>query len=38
MHVLRWAVRTHKCVALIVGLQILFWIAGGLVMSAIPIE
>jgi len=38
MKVVRWAVRTHKWVALIVGLQILLWIAGGLVMSAIPIE
>lgn len=35
---LRWSVRVHKWVALIVGLQILLWIAGGLVMSVIPIE
>ena len=38
MGVLRWSVRIHKWVALIVGLQIMLWIAGGLVMSAIPIE
>jgi len=38
MKTLRWSVRVHKWVALIVGLQILLWIAGGLVMSAIPIE
>lgn len=38
MGLLRWSVRIHKWVALIVGLQILLWIAGGLVMSVIPIE
>ncbi len=38
MSILRWSVRVHKWVALIVGLQILLWIAGGLVMSVIPIE
>lgn len=38
MVVLRWSVRVHKWVALIVGLQIMLWIAGGLVMSVIPIE
>ena len=38
MSTLRWSVRVHKWVALIVGLQILLWIAGGLVMSVIPIE
>jgi uncharacterized iron-regulated membrane protein len=38
MAVLRWAVRIHKWVALIVGLQIVLWIAGGVVMSVIPIE
>jgi uncharacterized iron-regulated membrane protein len=31
-------VKIHKWVALIVGIQIMLWIAGGLVMSAIPIE
>lgn len=38
MAILKWAVRVHKWVALIVGVQIMLWIAGGLVMSAIPIE
>ncbi len=38
MAVLRWTVRIHKWVALIVGLQIVLWIAGGVVMSVIPIE
>ena len=38
MSLLRWSVRIHKWVALIIGLQILLWIAGGLVMSVIPIE
>lgn len=38
MGVLRWAVRIHKWVALIVGLQILIWVAGGVVMSFISIE
>jgi len=35
---LRWIVRIHKWVALIVGLQIVLWISGGVVMSVIPIE
>ncbi|WP_425408243.1 PepSY domain-containing protein [Hyphococcus sp.] len=38
MTVQRWIVRVHKWIALIVGLQIVLWIAGGFVMSAIPIE
>ena len=38
MTIQKWIVRIHKWVALIVGLQIVLWIAGGLVMSAIPIE
>ena len=38
MKVLRWAVKIHKWVALIIGLQIVLWIAGGVVMSVIPIE
>ncbi|NNE40395.1 MAG: PepSY domain-containing protein [Marinicaulis sp.] len=38
MAVQKWTVRIHKWVALIVGLQIVLWIAGGFVMSAIPIE
>ncbi len=38
MTALKWIVRIHKWVALIVGLQIVLWIAGGVVMSVIPIE
>lgn len=38
MQILRWTVRIHKWIALLVGVQVLLWIAGGLVMSAIPIE
>lgn len=34
----RWAMRVHRWIALLVGVQILLWIAGGVVMSAIPIE
>ncbi len=38
MTVLRVVLRIHKWIALVVGLQIAIWIAGGLVMSALPIE
>lgn len=38
MPVLRWALRLHKWIALIVGIQVLLWVTGGLVMSVIPIE
>lgn len=38
MTITRWAVRLHKWLALIVGLQILLWVTGGLVMSVLPIE
>ena len=38
MDLLRWVGSVHKWIALVVGLQIFLWIAGGLVMSAIPIE
>lgn len=34
----RWAVRIHKWMALIVGVQIVLWVIGGLVMSVLPIE
>lgn len=37
MYIRRWAMRLHKWIALVVGLQVLLWISGGLVMSAIPI-
>jgi uncharacterized iron-regulated membrane protein len=35
---LRWSTRIHKWLALIIGLQVLGWVLGGLVMTAIPIE
>lgn len=38
MNVLRWALQFHKWVALVIGIQILLWALGGLVMTAIPID
>lgn len=38
MKVLRWSLQLHKWLALIVGIQVLFWVGGGLVMTALPIE
>jgi uncharacterized iron-regulated membrane protein len=35
---LRLATQLHKWIGLIVGVQVLFWTVGGLVMTAIPIE
>jgi len=35
---LRWTIRIHKWLALIVGIQIILWVTGGVVMSVIPIE
>ncbi len=35
---LRWTIRVHKWLALIVGIQIILWVTGGVVMSIIPIE
>lgn len=35
---LRLSTQIHKLLALIVGLQVLGWVLGGLVMTAIPIE
>lgn len=35
---LRWTIRIHKWLALVVGIQIIFWVSGGVVMSIIPIE
>ncbi len=37
MKVLRYSTQIHKWVGLVVGLQVLFWVGGGLVMTAIPI-
>ena len=36
--VIRWLITLHKWAALIIGLQVLAWVAGGLVMSTIPIQ
>ena len=38
MKVLKLSTQLHKWIALVVGLQVLFWVGGGLVMVAIPIE
>lgn len=38
MTILKWSVRIHKWIALLIGFQILLWIAGGFVMSVVPIE
>ncbi|MCW5725519.1 MAG: PepSY domain-containing protein [Maricaulaceae bacterium] len=38
MAAIRWLIRIHKWVALIVGLQVLLWVLSGLVMTAMPIE
>lgn len=35
---LRWSTHIHKWLALVVGVQVLGWVLGGLVMTAIPIE
>lgn len=38
MIIQRWAVRVHKWLALLVGIQIILWIAGGVVMSVLPLR
>lgn len=38
MKVLKLSTQLHKWIALVVGLQVLFWVGGGLLMVAIPIE
>ncbi len=38
MKILKLSTQLHKWIALVVGLQVLFWVGGGLVMTAIPIE
>lgn len=35
---LRWSIQLHKWIALIVGIQVLGWVLGGLIMTALPIE
>jgi len=36
--IIRWLITLHKWAALIIGLQVLAWVAGGVVMSAISID
>src|SRR5687767_8970296 len=36
--VVRLSTQLHKWVSLVVGLQVIFWVVGGLVMVSIPIE
>lgn len=38
MKILRWALRLHKWIALIIGLQIFIWVGTGLYFSIFPIE
>ncbi|HEX8232574.1 MAG TPA: PepSY domain-containing protein [Caulobacteraceae bacterium] len=38
MKLLGLSLQIHKWIGLVVGLQVLFWTVGGLVMTAIPIE
>ena len=38
MIALKWAVRIHKWLALVIGLQVFLWLLGGFVMSLLPIE
>ena len=35
---LKTSIQIHKWVGLVVAIQVLFWVVGGLVMTAIPIE
>ena len=35
---LRWSLQLHKWIGLVVGLQVVGWVLGGLIMTAIPIE
>lgn len=38
MNLLRLSTQIHKWVGLVVGIQVLFWVAGGVVMTVLPIE
>ena len=38
MSLLRLSTQIHKWVGLVVGIQVLFWVAGGVVMTVLPIE
>ncbi|MHA6287155.1 PepSY domain-containing protein [Maricaulis sp. CAU 1757] len=35
---LRWTIRVHKWIALAVGIQIVLWVMGGVVMSVLPLD
>jgi uncharacterized iron-regulated membrane protein len=35
---LKTSIQLHKWIGLVVGLQVLFWVLGGLIMTALPIE
>ncbi len=38
MKLLRLSTQLHKWIGLVVGIQVLFWVGGGLVMTVLPIE
>jgi uncharacterized iron-regulated membrane protein len=38
MNITRLAGQFHKWLALLIGLQVILWVSGGLVMSALPLE
>ncbi len=38
MSITRWALRLHKWLALVVALQVVFWVLGGFVMTLLPID
>ncbi|MDI6624291.1 MAG: hypothetical protein QME55_06140, partial [Brevundimonas sp.] len=38
MKIFRWSSQVHKWLALIVGVQVLFWVGGGMLMTMMPIE
>ncbi len=38
MNLLRVSTQLHKWIGLVVGVQVLFWVAGGVVMTVLPIE
>jgi len=38
MKIIRWSARIHKWITLLIGLQILAWILGGLIFSVLDIE
>lgn len=38
LKIFRWSSQVHKWLALIVGVQVLFWVGGGMLMTMLPIE